>query len=551
MSEPGKQSDEHLSEELVAYLDGELSASESESVESRIQSDEHARNELQKFDRVWNALDELPQVTVDEGFTQTTIEMAAVEAKKELAHETAMLPVRQRSRWLKLAGMVAMAAAAGFIALLVLTPNRNRDLYTNLPVILELDAYTEVRDIEFLQMLDTEAGDWLLDEWGEEVEQNAAELATVTSASYAERKKFVDGLSDDQRADLASKHRRYQSFMPEMRDDLNRWHATLASDPDADRLQPLLLAYYAWVSQQDEMQQAQLRLKDPVERVALTNEMHKQDMKEDRWRLRPANARALRVAIDEIADDSAMRQLRHAMVESLPVADSLGERFSARVVEGLRTCSKSSPRRPVQLTMFIAATGRNDVIEKLGDGFAAYHQAIEERLVESLDEKAQAQLQQDEPLLRTRRLTKWLFDASRGQRNPDVATLEEFFINGDLPDDTRQRLLAMPREEMLAELEHLYVKEVVGEEGMRGDFGEFMRGFGRGRGGEWRGRRRDGPPGDGPPGEGARGNGPPGERGQRGRGPRSDRPDGERPGPGRPPFGRDGPPPPRPEGPMP
>ncbi|MCO6044011.1 hypothetical protein NG895_08830 [Aeoliella sp. ICT_H6.2] len=555
MSNPGKQSDEHLSEELVAYLDGELSATDSEAVESRIQSDEHARSELQKFDRVWNALDGLPRVTVDDSFTRTTIEMATVEAKKELEHETAMLPIRRRNRWLKTAAMTAAAALVGFIALLVLTPNRNRELYTNLPVILELDAYSEVRDIEFLRLLDAEAGDWLVDEWGGQVEGEAQQLALVSSASYNERRQFVNSLSSKEQADLASKHRRFQSFAPEMRDELNRWHTTLAADKDADRMQRVLLAYYAWLSQQDEMEQAQLRIKDAPERIAELKRIRDRSIRDDFFHLSPADAAALRAAVDEIGGDSQMQQLRQAMIESLPDEDDYDQRFEQRWIKGLNSCSKSSPRRPVQLTMFISATGHS---EFLGQDFSKYQQAIEDRLIESLDEKTQEKLQnvpKDKPLGKTRLLTGWLFEASRGQRNPDVATLEEFFINGDLTDETRQQLLAMPREEMLEKLEQLYVEEFLGEEGMRGGFKEMMPGFGRGR---WGGR---GPGDRGPNDRGREDRGPdnrgPRDRGERQRGDRDGRDGGERHGPegppgdrlGPPPHERDGfgPPPPRPE----
>ncbi|MDA8746159.1 hypothetical protein N9N28_16155 [Rubripirellula amarantea] len=552
------QPDERLSEELVAYLDGELSPSESESVETRIQQDEHARNELQKFDRVWNTLDELPRAVVDAGFTRTTIEMAAVEAKKELAHETSMLPVRRRHRWLKIASLAAAAGLVGFAALAVLTPNPNRELYSNLPVILQLDAYSEVRDIEFLRLLEAEAGGWLLAEWGPEVESDAADLATLTTASYAQRRKYVDELPEDRRTDLAAKHRRYESLTPEMRTELAQRHTTLATDPDAAKLQETMLAYYGWVSREDEVDQAQLRMLEPQERVARVQLIQREASRRDQFRLAPSDAVALSAALDKMALDPQMKRLHQAMVNSLPNVDKLPDRLPSGLGERLGKFKSMSPQLAIRMVLWVAASGRS---EPLGPAFAAYRNAIEQRMIEALGDETAARLP-DDPLARTRRLTGWMFEASRRQDKPDVATLMEFFINGDLSEEVRQQLLAMPRDQMLESLERLYVEEFLGEGSIDREFRDMMQDFGRGgwfggrrgrgdrdgrrsedRGSEDRGSDDLGPEGRGPQQRGPEGRGE-GQRGERG-------PRGERPGPEGPPGDFGPPPPPRGEGPMP
>ena len=60
-------------EEIVAYLDGELSSEESARVERRLASDEAYRQQLQGIDRAWHALDDLPMATVDDRFSRTTL----------------------------------------------------------------------------------------------------------------------------------------------------------------------------------------------------------------------------------------------------------------------------------------------------------------------------------------------------------------------------------------------------------------------------------------------------------------------------------------------
>lgn len=534
MSTPGPQPSDRLSEELVAYLDGELSAGESESIELRLHQDDHVRSELQKFDRVWNALDDLPRVTVDDSFTRTTIEMAAVEARKELAHETVMFPVRRRNHWLKLVAMVVTASAIGFASFAALAPNPNRVLYTNLPVILQLDAYSEVRDIEFLKLLHAQAGDWLLDEWGPEIQQSATDLATVTPATYTEREEFVDSLPADRQTDLASKHRRYESLAPEMREELNEWHRSLSASPSAEELRQTLLAYYAWVSQQSEVDQARLRMLAPTERLAMVQEMHTELARRNLMNLSPRDAAALRAAMDAAAKDPEIDQLRLAMIRSLPDDDKLAGQMPRERIEALKKLKSRLPGMSPQLSMrMVLWLSSMRGVEPRGPEFVAYRNAIESRLLAALSPQTAADLEKD-PLARTRRLAWWVAVASHHDEKPDQATLEEFFVSGSLTEDEKRQLLARPPEQMLKELEVRYAREFMDSRELDAEWHELMQDFGRGRFGggrgwndrdgrrpqEWgeggrRDERRDGP-GDRPMRN--RPDGPPGDRGPRERG---------------------------------
>ncbi len=512
-----EQHDNRLSEELVAYLDGELSHSESESVEARIRQDDRARSELQRFDRVWNALDNLERPTVGDSFTRTTIEMATVEAKKELAHETAMLPMRKRRRWIKIASLATVAALVGFATLAALMPNANRQLYVNLPVIMELDAYSEVRDIDFLRQLDQTSGDWLLAEWEDEVAPRAQALLDQSGASLRERQRYVDSLDAESQADLAGKHRRYQSLTPEMRDELTDWHTRLTNDVDAKELQEVMLAYYAWVSQADEIDQARLRSLDAAARVRRVEDMKRRADARSEWQLSPANAAALRGALDDMADDPQLERQRRKLVDDLmdkwEVPENRRDRFKL-----------PSPRISIKMAMGSAfGDPPAEIVE--------YRNAIEERLIDALDEPTAGRLRGLPARDRSRRVATWLRMAMRQPQTPDVATLEKFFVSGDFTPDEQQRLLAMPTDQMLDELENMYIREFVGE---GGDEREFQRMFGHGnRFGRrpWDEREsrpeRRGPRGpgdvDGPDGPGK----PP--RGERP--PRSRRPDDEGPRP--------------------
>lgn len=529
MSTPGpRQHDERLSEELVAYLDGELSTSESESVEVRIGQDEHARSELQKFDRVWNALDGLERATVGDSFTKTTIEMAAVEARKQLAHETMMLPVRKRNRWIKIASLATVAALVGFAAIAALLPSPNRQLYANLPVIMELDAYSEVRDIEFLRLLNATSSDWLLSEWGGEIAPRSEALGELSAASYGDRRKYVESLDADARTDLASKHRRYQSLTPELREELTSWHTRLANDPDAAALQAAMLAYYAWVSREDEVDQARLRSLDAAERVERVESMQRWAERQSEMRLSPANVAALRKALDTAAADPELIRRHQQIVDSLPAFNKLkrSEGRRDRRIDGLRALKRSSPRIAILMVEMATAFGnRDDLTQPITD----FRDAVEARLIDALDPETAKRLRAMKQQERSRRLAFWLMASVRRPRTPDVATLEDYFVSGNLSAEDQQRLLAMPKDQMLEELEQLYVREFLGDaEGDR-EFQQMMQDFmGRGedRGRRWGDRGPRGP--NGPRGEGPRGRGPRID-GPRGMGPPPPPPDEQTP----------------------
>ncbi|MBM3968178.1 MAG: hypothetical protein FJ308_24435, partial [Planctomycetes bacterium] len=79
MNEPAS---EPLDELLTAYLDGELSASESASVEQKLVSDESIRRRLGELRHAYELLDELPETPHNQSFTQSTIAMVVDDVKR-------------------------------------------------------------------------------------------------------------------------------------------------------------------------------------------------------------------------------------------------------------------------------------------------------------------------------------------------------------------------------------------------------------------------------------------------------------------------------------
>lgn len=145
-----------LEERLVAYLDGELDAEESRLVEELVSRDPRAREALERLERTWHLLDALPRSEVGDQFTQSTLEMVTVAAEDEVRQHAAARPWRRIRRWLLgISGTVA-AALAGYVAVAAWTPDPNRTLLEDLPVIEDLDEYRQIDDIEFLRLLHKE-----------------------------------------------------------------------------------------------------------------------------------------------------------------------------------------------------------------------------------------------------------------------------------------------------------------------------------------------------------------------------------------------------------
>ena len=110
MSAPESIQNDSVEEELSAYLDGELDAESVRKVERRLARDGSYQLELQRLERAWRLLDDLPRATVDESFTKSTIEMVAV-AEESNTLETVLTDIAdtlERQTWRRLDLMVRL-----------------------------------------------------------------------------------------------------------------------------------------------------------------------------------------------------------------------------------------------------------------------------------------------------------------------------------------------------------------------------------------------------------------------------------------------------------
>ncbi|MEM9657354.1 MAG: hypothetical protein AAF961_03245, partial [Planctomycetota bacterium] len=151
--EPKTAEQERL-EEIVAYLDGELSAEQSARVERRMAADDDYRLELQGVDRAWAALDELPRATVDDRFLRTTVEIVVQAAQQEVDQKTVAMPKLRRKRRISAAVLAITAAAVGFLLFRLAVDDPNEQLLADLPVIQNIDVYGQFQNVAFLRSLE-------------------------------------------------------------------------------------------------------------------------------------------------------------------------------------------------------------------------------------------------------------------------------------------------------------------------------------------------------------------------------------------------------------
>jgi hypothetical protein len=497
------------SEELVAYLDGELRSEDCRRIEQRLSADAAYRRELAELDQAWSALEELPHAVATEDFARTTIEMVAVATERESSKRTASGSTRLWRGMLLVAALGGILAVAGYAAVDRLLPNPDDALIADLPIIAEFDALNEIRDVEFLRELGRlGTGQFVADENGYGTASEPA-YAADGAATRADRMAWINRLSANERAELAGKFSRFNDpSFDTQRDQLRRLYAEIAAADDRDELRATIVAYGTWIKNRTPGERITLRELPPNERIRKVEELVEQSDRSARRRLSPTDEKALQEAILDFVGRRRQELIREIRRQGNPELQRLAEGRSTAMV-----------------ALFIIRR------EMRGD---RGRERLQDLLVSQLSPQTQEYLESLPRRERGRRLMWWCREALDPRFGP--RELEKYFVE-DLEADQRAELLALPQSEMEERLEQLYVGSQVGLRGREWLDDDRPPGFDPddGPGPRDRGRReRDRPErffDDGPP---------PGPPGRRRPPPREF--DDRRPGRGR--F--DGPPPPGP-----
>jgi hypothetical protein len=437
-------------EEIVAYLDGELPAQDCRRVENRLATDEAYRHDLRELDRAWEALDVLPAPTVDDGFAQTTIELACVAAEADLSEHSAATKAANRRRvWRWIAAGVA-ASVFGFLASRGLIPNRNAELLADLPAIHQLNVLPYVENVEFLRQLSVAMPPEKYIKDQQTFDRNVKELENANSPSFETRREWIQSMPAERKAELADHTRTFNDseLASEEREHMRQVMEDVRDAKDKGNLQKTLVAYGQWLSRhsggQQERLHEQLRGLPVDEQVAIVQKTIEAD-EEQRFRhLSLDEAEQLRQEIIQMARDK-----RRGLM-----AGRKGDRNTKlddqRTRQAIRELFQDNSKRA----------------------------EIEERLTRKLSPESQAHLKALEktqrPFDKTRQMGIWIREAMSPK--VDQEELEDLFASEDkLTPDQRQELLDMPRAKMEAELKNLFFNWKLGFKNpgpLSGDSGE-------------------------------------------------------------------------------
>ena len=252
-------------ESLVAYLDGELDATERARVEQRLNEDDAYRRRLRELQRSWDLLDLLPSLELSKSFCNTTVEMAVVIADERMRADQLRLP---RRRWvLGLAGAMSCvtSALASYTGIRWWGGQQDVRLLQDIGVIKHLEALTHGESVAFLKSLD-QAG-LFSDEVRIKVTENET-LGELASKNLQQRRVWLDSTTTAEKLELASLQRRFRSLTETQRQQLRDFTKTLLLEPRSDALLAVMFRYSDWLSTVPAAQRFELVDEGPEQRVA-------------------------------------------------------------------------------------------------------------------------------------------------------------------------------------------------------------------------------------------------------------------------------------------
>lgn len=469
-----KSSAQH--ERIVAYLDGELSAEESASVEQQLAADEGFRQELQSVERAWAALDELPMTMVTDDFAQTTIAMVVEAARQDVEAKTIALPVQRRRQRVNFAMLAAVAALLGALAFRVFWQNPNQHLVADLSVVQNVDVYSQFQSVEFLRDLQRHLGeDWnypLAD--AEELDARVEQLQLVSSES--ERKAWLVLIPPDDQVMLRAKLNRFRELTTKQQAELRLIDQQIATAPDQQQLLKTLFGFQQWLNDLPPSEQFGYReLTDDVERAKRV-------------------ARAMIKAASAERFELNAEQLRHLFSQLHPHVKRMieqskrpaGKESSRRHQSEQK---KFMPKSRQEQTFRLSMEALKNSPQKTEDFYQVVADALPaEMSVAFLELSERGKKARLFGWMRQQMRSDFTRATERGRsdlrRVPGTITeqqLADFFVD-ELAAAEKERLLALPNDKMQSRLESLY-RGRMPQRDWRGSA-------------VWRGRRPQHPPGD-------------------------------------------------------
>ncbi len=259
-----------LDEQLVAYLDGELDVEGGRRIEAMLASDASVRRRLQEMQRTWDMLDDLDAAPVGNNFTQSTLEMVAVAAGEDVERSLADAPRRRRRRLFAISGGALAAVLVGFLVVRLVMPDANHQLLEDLPLLLNLDEYRQIDDIQFLRLLHDQSP------FGTQKSDAPATTLLVQDESLAQRRQRVESMTDGDKEHLARLQERWATLKGDEREHIQALHDAILHSADAGQLLHVMHRYYEWLQTIPSYRWSDLTGLDPSARLSAVKKLEEE-----------------------------------------------------------------------------------------------------------------------------------------------------------------------------------------------------------------------------------------------------------------------------------
>jgi hypothetical protein len=239
---------------LVAFLDGELSESESSELKDRLGKEPQLREQLEELRTTWNMLDDLPQTPVNLNLTQTTMELVALDQRRELENKKARI-------WSLGLGALAIALGAGLLLGVWSVMQSNQKLIGDLPILADFQTLRELDSLEMLDELPK------LKHW--EVFLKPGDNAqTPVPIAEEERRKWLASCTEEELRNLAEVKKNFDRLPSDQQAALRRTEAAIVKSAQPVEFKNMVRAYANLLRSLTTNERARLLDKKPPERVS-------------------------------------------------------------------------------------------------------------------------------------------------------------------------------------------------------------------------------------------------------------------------------------------
>ncbi len=286
---------------LTSYLDQELASDERLSLEKRLVDDEPLRIRLAEMRRAWDLLDELPETPFTPNFTQSTLEMVAIDLEKEKDRAAPVLGVPLPSWFPKLstrvraAILIVLTSTIGILIGLYMRIQGRQSEALDIAIASRLSVLQDIPDLEKIRPLLSTPG------WKNLLEQESIRQRVLTiypsSPSYTDTKEYVSRLDSYQKDLLWNGISALKNIDPAAREKINDSFSKLQElDKTEQDLQKLALVFIGILENLPRSERAEVRSLSEERKIArLSQELCFQSAKLHTSKLTPEEKKHIQV----------------------------------------------------------------------------------------------------------------------------------------------------------------------------------------------------------------------------------------------------------------